>query len=138
MTGHVQREKRVVIQLAHVRERNQRVADQKARELPHVQRYVEFLSVEDRTRWEKHCRREASRTGWRLTKSYRRDPKHPEFGHYKLLNVRKTASADGRRRGGKHFPGPWLTLAGVLVELWGGWEDALRRSGPMTNEEQQR
>jgi hypothetical protein len=121
-----------VIQHADVLERRAQANDQRAKDLPHVQRYVETLSDEDRYRWEKACRYVASQTRRRLAKSYRRDPKHPEFGHYKLLNARKTASADGRRRGAKHFPGPWLTLAEVWVELCGA-DGKTPCAGPATS-----
>jgi hypothetical protein len=125
-----------VIQHADVLERRAQANDQRAKDLPHVQRYVETLSDEDRYHWEKACRYVASQTRRRLAKSYRRDPKHPEFRHYKLL--KKTACADNPRRAAKHFPGRWLTLAEVLVELWRGWEDGLRRSGHINEEEEQR
>ena len=134
--GHARREKRVVIQLADVLERRQQAALRRAKDLPHVQRYGDSLSDWDRRPWEEGCRYTASRMGRRLAKSYRRDPKHPEFRHYKLL--KKTACADNPRRAAKHFPGRWLTLAEVLVELWRGWEDGLRRSGHINEEEEQR
>jgi hypothetical protein len=78
-----------------------------------------------RYRWEESCRRAARRTGRRLAKSYRRDPDHPEYGRYKLLNRSRTTSDDGPQRGAKHFPGTWLALAEVFVELWTRREKAL-------------
>ena len=110
-----------VIQLDYVRRRHQ----VRAQDLPYVRRYVHGISDEDRRAGRRAAATRFPSWDCCCASRVRAIPGFREYGCYRLLEV-VTVNGEEVTREPKRYAGKWLTLAELLVELWGGWKDALR------------